>query len=268
MIESLPAVTSPVFAVVSGKPFTELPADLFIPPDALEVLLDSFTGPLDLLLYLIRRQNIDILDIPIAHITDQYIQYINLMEEHRLELAADYLVMAAMLAEIKSRLLLPPTESASDELEEDPRLALVRKLQIYEQFKEAAMSLDELPRCDRENFRFSMMTSGIQTIITPPEVMLSSLVEAMQDLIKRQGHQVHHQITREPLSVRDRMTQVLERLQQEKSIALTQLFAREEGRMGLAVTLLAILELGRQSLVVITQTMMYAPIHIQAARHG
>lgn len=268
MAESLAAVTPAVFAVVSGKPLTEIPADLFIPPDALEVLLDSFTGPLDLLLYLIRRQNLDILDIPIAHITAQYIQYINLMEEHRLELAADYLVMAAMLAEIKSRMLLPPRDNPTDEVEEDPRLALVRKLQIYEQFKEAAMNLDEMPRSDRDNFRFSMVTTGVKTIITPPDVMLTSLIEVMQDLIKRQGHQVHHQITREPLSIRERMTQVLERLQLEPSLSLTELFTREEGRMGLAVTLLAILELGRQSLVVITQTVMYAPIHLQAARHG
>ncbi|MFC3907689.1 segregation and condensation protein A [Legionella dresdenensis] len=257
-----------VLALVDGKPFTEVPADLFIPPDALRVLLDSFTGPLDLLLYLIRRQNIDILDIPIARITNQYMQYINLMEEHQLELAADYLVMAAMLAEIKSRLLLPVPAGADDEEMEDPRLALVKKLQLYEQFKQAAIAIDELPRCEREIYRGAIAADGLQMIIMHPDVNLDELTQAMMELIERQGHEVHHQISREPLSVRERMALVLERLQQDKTVMFNQLLQEDEGRMGLAVTLLAILELARQSLVLITQTAAFSPIHLQAVQNG
>lgn len=258
---------SPVLAIVAGQPFTEVPGDLFIPPDALEILLDSFSGPLDLLLYLIRRQNIDILDIPIALITKQYMQYIQLMEEHRLELAAEYLVMAAMLAEIKSRLLLPPSPQSAEEMEEDPRAVLVRKLQAYEQMKNAAVSLDNLPRCERDVFWFSMKTEKIENPIVHPDVDLFILTAVMRDLIKRQSHSIRHQITREPLSVRERMTAVLERIYQEKIVSFEQLFKREEGRMGIAVTLLAILELARQSLLIITQAQAFTVIHLQAANH-
>lgn len=263
------AVLPSILAVIAGKPFTEVPADLFIPPDALEVLLDSFSGPLDLLLYLIRRQNIDILDIPIALITQQYMQYIQLMGETRLELAADYLVMAAMLAEIKSRLLLPPNPGQYDEDNElDPRMELVRKLQAYEQFKQAAQQLDELVRVERDVFRFSINSESLEQAIVHPDVDLFFITEVMQDLIKRQGHSIHHQIAREPLSVRERMTKVLDRLEQESSLSFTQLLEQKEGRMGLAVTLLAILELARQSLLIITQTNAYAVIHIQAVKHA
>lgn len=265
---SLAAVELPVLAVVSGKPLTEAPVDLFIPPDALRVLLDSFTGPLDLLLYLIRRQNLDILDIPVAHITRQYMQYIQLMEAHRLELAADYLVMAAMLAEIKSRLLLPVNKESEEENDEDPRMVLVRKLQVYEQFKQAAETLDTLPRCERDLFRITLEAQGLQAIVRPPEVLLSSLLDAMTDVITRQGHQVSHQIQREPLSVRERMGIVLERLQSGQCLSFTSLLRDDEGRMGLAVTLLAVLELARQSLLTLTQTVAYAPIYVQATRHG
>lgn len=260
--------TPVVLAMVSGKPVTELPMDLFIPPDALEVLLDSFSGPLDLLLYLIRRQNIDILDIPIAHITRQYMQYIHLMEERRLELAADYLVMAAMLAEIKSRLLLPPSPQAEETLEDDPRLMLVRKLQAYEQMKQAALMLDELPRYDRDLFQIQILSTGLEAITILPDVALSLLPQMMQGLIERQGHEVSHQISREQLSVRERMTIVLDRLYQEKTLAFHQLFTADEGRMGLTVSLLAILELARQSLVIISQAAAYTPIHILAVEHG
>ncbi|WED44145.1 segregation and condensation protein A [Legionella cardiaca] len=265
----LPESTEPaaVLAIVAGQPFTEVPGDLFIPPDALEVLLDSFSGPLDLLLYLIRKQNIDILDIPIALITQQYMQYIHLMEEHRLELAAEYLVMAAMLAEIKSRLLLPPAPQSEDEIEEDPRAALVRKLQEYEQMKNAAVSLDNLPRCERDVFWFSIVSEKIESPVLHPDVELNVLTEVMRDLMKRQSHLSRHQITREPLSVRERMAFVLERLHQEKNLSFEQLFKREEGRMGLAVTLLAILELARQSLLIITQASAFTFIHLQAAHH-
>ncbi|ARG97443.1 segregation and condensation protein A [Legionella micdadei] len=259
--------TIPVLAIVDGKPVTEVPPDLFIPPDALEILLESFSGPLDLLLYLIRRQNIDILDIPIAHITQQYMQYIHMMEERRMELAADYLVMAAMLAEIKSRLLLPVNPSQTEEAEEDPRLELVRKLQVYEQFKNAALELDNLPRCDRDVFRFSLPCENMERTVMHPDVEIDSLVEAMRELIKRQSHLVNHQISREPLSVRERMSLVLDRLNRDKTVIFTQLFNRVEGRMGLAVTLLAILELARQSLLVIIQANPYTAIHVQVVNY-
>lgn len=267
MIADLSAVTAPVVAVVAGQPLTEMPADLFIPPDALEVLLDSFSGPLDLLLYLIRRQNLDILDIPMTRITQQYLQYIQLMQAHRLELAADYLVMAAMLAEIKSRLLLPPSPGQEEELEEDPRLALVKKLQAYEQMKQAAILLDDLPRLERDIFRFSIAVEALEYSLLHPDVELSALAEAMGVLIERKGHLSNHQIAREPLSVRERMATILGRLQSDKPLPFIQLLVPEEGRMGLAVTLLAILELARQSLLVITQASAYAVIYLQAPHH-
>jgi segregation and condensation protein A len=189
--------------MIAGKPLTEMPQDLFIPPDALEVLLDSFTGPLDLLLYLIRRQNIDIMDIPMRMITQQYMQYIELLEK-RIELAADYLVMAAMLAEIKSRLLLPMEPTSDDQMEEDPRMALVKRLQLYEQFKQAALSLDELPRWERDIFPIQLACKIEVAKKALPDVALSALLEAMQEISRRQSHQVHHLIEREPLSVRER----------------------------------------------------------------
>jgi len=265
---SVAAAELPVLAIVSGQAVTETPADLFIPPDALRVLLDSFSGPLDLLLYLIRRQNLDILNIPVAHITRQYMQYIHLMEETRHELAADYLVMAAMLAEIKSRLLLPVSRDQEEECEDDPRMVLVRKLQLYEQFKQAAETLDTLPRCERDIFRIILAAQGLQAIVRPPEVLLSALTEAMNDVLTRQGHEVNHQIMREPLSVRERMGVILERLQSGETVTMTALLQQEEGRAGLAVTFLAVLELARQSLLVLTQTAAYAPIYLQAIQHG
>ncbi|KTC79693.1 segregation and condensation protein A [Legionella cherrii] len=253
-----------VKAIVDGKELTELPDDLFIPPDALEVLLDSFSGPLDLLLYLIRKQNIDILDIPIMSITKQYLHYIQLMECRRLELAADYLLMAAMLAEIKSRLLLPAPPS-SDEEEEDPRMALVRKLQAYEQIKIAAELLDGLPRQERDHFMIQVVPSELERIIVHPEVTLEDLIDAMKSLLKREEQISHHQVSREVLSVRERMSDILMRLQEHKLLEFNQLFSIKEGRIGLVVSLLAILELARQSLIVITQNEPFSPIHLQAA---
>ena len=252
-----------VLAVVAGKPFTEMPTDLFIPPDALEVLLDSFTGPLDLLLYLIRQQNIDILDIPIVIITQQYMKYIELLEERRMELAADYLVMAALLAEIKSKLLLPPSPSLLDDIEEDPRMELVRRLQAYEQFKRAALFIDLLPRYERDVFQVQVCHSHEIMKKDPPNIVLSDLVAAMHGLLQHQQVLTHHQISRELLSVRERMTIILGQLQGEKLIELSRLLNHDEGRMGLVVTLLAILELARQSLVIITQTAAYSPIHLR-----
>ena len=254
-------------AIVDGQPLLEVPIDLFIPPDALEVLLESFSGPLDLLLYLIKKQNFDILNIPVALITKQYMHYVQLMKEQRLELVADYLVMAAVLAEIKSRMLLPKPTHAEDEIEDDPRAMLVRKLQLYEQFKEAARLIEDLPRCDRDNFRFCLKNEGTEPLILPPNVALDELVEAMFDLLEEKSHQINHQISREPLSVRERMAVVLVRLQQEKSLELIQLFTAQEGRMGLAVSLLAILELARQSLIKVVQIAAFDPVHIQEVTH-
>ena len=262
MTVELAAVPS-ILAVVAGRPLTELPTDLFIPPDALEILLDSFTGPLDLLLYLIRQQNIDIMDIPMAIITQQYMQYIDLLEERRMELAADYLVMAALLAEIKSRLLLPVSSKLQDDIEVDPRMELVRRLQAYEQFKQAASFIDKLPRFERDVFQIQVCTDNVILNKAHPDVDFSSLLDAMVNLLQRQEHLTHHQVTREVLSVRERMSEILAQLQQDKLIAFTGLLNLDEGRMGLVVTLLAILELARQSLVIITQTEAYAPIHLQ-----
>lgn len=254
-----------IVATIDGAPYTEVPHDLFIPPDALEVLLDSFTGPLDLLLYLIRRQNIDIMDIPILKITRQYMEYIDLMEQRRLELAADYLVMAAVLAEIKSRLLLPLTPTQQEGVEEDPRMALVRRLQVYEQYKQAAMTLDSLTRCERDVFPIHINAERLDVIKPQPEVDLSLLVSAMQSLLVDRGHCVSHPIQRELLSVRDRMVQVLHRIQTDHYLEFTSLYFREEGRMGLVVSLLAILELAKQSLLMITQTSAYSPIYLKAS---
>jgi len=251
-----------VVAIVGGQPITDLPHDLFIPPDALEVMLDSFTGPLDLLLYLIRRQNIDIMDIPVLVITRQYMQYIELMEKCRMELAADYLVMAAMLAEIKSRLLLPREPTPGIETEEDPRMELVRRLQEYEQFKYAASMLDTLTRCERDVFPVHTHLSNISLIRPHPDVDLKSIVSAMESLLVTQGRQVSHSIQREILSVRVRMGEVLSRLQHEHYLDFSRLYFVQEGRMGLVVSLLAILELAKQSLLVITQTALYAPIYV------
>jgi segregation and condensation protein A len=265
--DSSTLASSSQLAVVAGKPLTEMPADLFIPPDALLVLLDSFSGPLDLLLYLIRHQNIDILDIPIARISQQYMQYIQLMEAHRLELAADYLVMAAMLAEIKSRLLLPVHPCQQEDLEADPRAELVRKLQAYEQIKHAALEIDKLPRCDRDLFRFAISAESLVQRISYPKVDLSSITGAMAELLRHQSHLLHHRILGESLSVRERMTEVLARLQYKETLSFTQLILRAEGRMGLIVTFLAILQLARQSLLFITQMTAYAAVYIQAVDH-
>lgn len=253
-----------VFAIISGQPLTKLPADLFIPPNALKILLDSFSGPLDLLLYLIRRQNIDILNIPITQITQQYLNYIALIEEYQLELAAEYLVMAAMLAEIKSRLLLPTITNETEENEDDPRLDLVKKLQIYEQFKQAAANLDTLERVERDNARFAMPVDGLTISANYPEVQLADLVNAMISLLNRPGLPVAHQIIKETFSVKERMILVLECLQLQQSIGFNELLKRKEGRAGLAVTLMAILELARQSLLIINQTGAYTPLYLQA----
>ncbi len=256
-------LTCSVTAIVDGKPITEIPADLFIPPDALEVLLDSFTGPLDLLLYLIRRQNINILDIPMVLITKQYLHYIELMEKQRLELAADYLVMATVLAEIKSAMLLPVVTEPEQE-DCDPRMELVRRLQLYEQFKHVAMHLDDRERLERDVFQIQVQASCHPLPIMLPEVRLLDLTNAMLHVLQQQNHLQHHQISKEPLSVRERMTYILKRLNDELIIDFNSLFTQNEGRKGLVVSLLAMLELAKQALVVVTQTSAYTPIYIKA----
>lgn len=253
----------PVIATVAGEPVTEFPRDLFIPPDALEILLDSFTGPLDLLLYLIRRQNIDIMNIPILTITRQYMQYIELMELRRLELAADYLVMAATLAEIKSRLLLPRDPQVEDSSEEDPRMELVRRLQEYEQYKYAAQMMDSLVRCDRDVFPVRINIDNLSLVKPQPDVQMALLVSAMASLLTECERNVSHPVQRELLSVRERMNSVLARLQVEPYLGLKDLYLAEEGRMGLVVSFLAILELAKQSLLIIMQTEPYALVYIK-----
>ncbi len=257
------AVDPPAIARVGGQPFTRIPPDLYIPPDALEVFLEAFEGPLDLLLYLIQRQNLNILDIPVAAITRQYMDYLALMQELRLELAAEYLVMAAWLAEIKSRLLLPRSTSAEvDEL--DPRAELVRRLQEYERFQQAARALDALPRLERDCFLASAEQPHEKNIArTPPPVNLADLLEALREVMTRAELFSRHPIQRELLSVRERMSHVLEQLEALRFTAFTALFRPEEGRMGVVVTFLAVLELLREALLELVQSEPFAPIHVR-----
>ena len=254
------------FAVVEGEPLVELPRDLYIPPDALEVFLEAFEGPLDLLLYLVKRQNLDILDIPIAGITRQYMEYIDLMKVFRLELAAEYLAMAAMLAEIKSRLLLPRPESIGDE--EDPRAELVRRLQEYERYKQAAERIDELPRIGRDLVEIRAATPHVRMERPQPKVELDDLLAALADVLARAESYRHHRVQMEWLSVRERMSLVLERVQEARFVEFTALFTPREGRQGVVVTLLALLELLRESLVDIVQAKPLGPLHVRAARSG
>ncbi|HHW77430.1 MAG TPA: segregation/condensation protein A [Xanthomonadaceae bacterium] len=255
-------VAAPPLARVGGEPYTQLPQDLYIPPDALEIFLEAFEGPLDLLLYLIRRQNLNILDIPIAAITRQYMEYLALMQELRLELAAEYLVMAAWLAEIKSRLLLPGPVLTEAE-EEDPRAELVRRLQEYERFQQAARALDALPRLERDTFAASAEPAQREVARAPPPVSLADLLHALREVLARAELFGRHHIQREALSVRERMSQVLERLDALRFTPFTALFRPEEGRMGVVVTLLAVLELLREALLELVQTEPFAPIHLR-----
>ena len=259
-----PAQAEMPFAVVDGEPITTLPQDLYIPPYALQVFLEAFEGPLDLLLYLIRRQNIDILDIPIAEITKQYVQYIELMKEMQLELAGEYLLMAAMLAEIKSRMLLPRPESHEDE-EEDPRAELVRRLQEYERYKKAAEDISDLPRLERDVFVASADAPDRKVVTTLPDVTLKELLLAFHDVLKRAEMFSSLQMQREPLSVRQRMTEILTRIKGSRFTAFSELFDPEEGRMGVAVTFIAILELLREAIIEVVQAEDYAPLHVRAA---
>ena len=251
------------FAIVEGEPYTHIPMDLYIPPHALEVILDAFEGPLDLLLYLIKRQNIDILNIPIAKITHQYMHYIEVMQELQLELAAEYLVMAAMLAEIKSRMLLP-RPSLQEEEGEDPRAELVRRLQEYERYKRAAEEIETLPRLERDVFQASAEMCERKVVEILPDVTLRELLLSFQEVLLRADMFAHHHVQRETLSVRQRMSDVLARIQDGNFAEFTSLFTPEEGRMGVVVTFLAILELIREALLDIVQAEAYAPIHVKA----
>ena len=255
------------FAVVLGEKVTEIPKDLYIPPDALEVFLETFEGPLDLLLYLIRRQNIDILEIDVAKITHQYISYVELMKVVQFELAAEYLLMAALLAEIKSQTLLPRSSELGEE-EEDPRAQLILKLQEYERYKEAAESIDELPRVRRDIFTTSAELPELEKQVPQPDVELKELLVVFAEVMHRADMFKTHQVMREKLSTRERMTLVLERLQSEKFVPFIQLFSVEEGRLGVVVTFLAIMELIKESLVEIVQNEDYGAIHVKARQMG
>jgi segregation and condensation protein A len=251
-------------AIVHGNAVTELPKDLYSPPEALEVFLDAFEGPLDLLLYLIKRHNLDVLNIPIAEITRQYMEYVEMMKELHFELAADYLVMAAMLAEIKSRMLLPRPVSEEED-EDDPRAELVRRLQEYERFKTAAEDLNELPRLERDNFQVSVSVPNLNVRKLHPNVELKDLLHAFKDVLVRSDMFTHHHIKMEPLSVRERMSIILSRVQPDKFIPFVELFDPKEGRLGVVVTFLAILELVKESLIGLVQTNPYEPIHVTVA---
>ena len=250
-------------ALVRGQPLLQIPQDLYIPPDALEVILEAFEGPLDLLLYLIRRQNLDILDIPIAEITRQYVDYIELMHEMKLELAAEYLVMAAILAEIKSRLLLPrpPLEEG---VEDDPRAELVRRLQEYERFKKAAEDIEAMPRQDRDFAPAHVVVEDHNVIRLPPPVELRELLLALKDVMKRAELYGHHEIEREALNVRSRMSDLLNALGDGEFHRFENLFEASEGRRGVVVTFLALLELAKEQLVEIVQEAALAPIYLKS----
>jgi segregation and condensation protein A len=251
------------FAFVAGKAVTDLPRDLYIPPDALEVFLEAFEGPLDLLLYLIKRQNIDILEINVSDITDQYIAYVELMEAAQFELAAEYLVMAAMLAEIKSRILLPRT-SDEDEEEEDPRAQLIRRLQEYERFREAAEALDEYPRLERDIHLASAEAPKLEREIPKPEVDLKEILQAFATVLRRSDLFEHHHIQRDSLSTREKMSQILLTISDNQFTPMLSLLHRDEGRMGVVVTFLAIMELIKEALIDIAQCEPFGPIHIKA----
>lgn len=248
--------------VVAGQPVTALPEDLYIPPDAMRVILEVFQGPLDLLLYLIKKHNLDILDIPVAHITHQYIEYIEMMQYMQLELVAEYLEMAALLAEIKSRMLLPKPKTANEE-EIDPRAELVRRLQEYEQIKSAAEKLGELPRLGSEIFVCSADVPDLSITKAHPEVDLTELLYAFKDVLKRADMQTAHNIEKEVLTVRERMSRILRQLQNDKFVNFVDLFDYSEGRLGLVVTFLAILELTREWVLELVQSESFAPVYVR-----
>jgi segregation and condensation protein A len=249
-------------AIVAGQEVTEFPVDLYIPPDAMRVILEVFEGPLDLLLYLIKRHNLDILDIPVARITHQYIEYIDLMQHMQLELVAEYLEMAALLAEIKSRMLLPKPKNAEED-EVDPRAELVRRLQEYEQIKSAAEKMSTLPRMGNDMFASSVLLPDLNTVKAHPDVDMTELLYAFRDILKRADLQVAHNIEREVLTVRERMSRILRQLQSDKFVNFVDFFDYSEGRLGLVVTFLAILELTREWVLELVQSEPFAPIYVR-----
>lgn len=270
--EGLPPEQTEMAIRVHGESMNELPKDLYIPPDALEVILEAFEGPLDLLLYLIKRQNMDILDISVSEITHQYVRYIQMMTEMRFELAAEYLLMAAMLAEIKSRMLLPKRES-DEEDEDDPRAELVRRLQQYERYKKAAQDIDALPRLERDIRPTNIEFAGEKPEIAQPDIELKELLLAFKDVLQRADMFQKHQVDSEPLSMRERMGQVLAQLESALAdgrdfIEFSLLFTVEEGKQGVIVSFIATLELLKEGLIDIVQAQPYSPLHIRAALHS
>lgn len=257
-----PAEQAPL-ARVSGKPVVDLPRDLYIPPDALAVFLEAFEGPLDLLLYLIRRQNMDILNIDVSEITKQYMDYIGAVEAMRFELAAEYLVMAATLAEIKSRMLLPRQES-EDEEDIDPRAELIRRLQQYERFKQAAEDIDDMPRLERDNFVASAALPRMPSSQPHPDVDLREILFALQGVLKRADLFTSHHVERERLSTRERMSSILSVLRDDQFVTFESLFTPEEGRLGVVVSFLATLELVKEQLIEVVQAEVLGPIHVRA----
>jgi segregation and condensation protein A len=262
-IEDLPVQAELPLAYVAGEAITEAPKDLYIPPDALEIFLEAFEGPLDLLLYLIKRQNIDILEINVADITDQYMAYVELMHASQFELAAEYLVMAAMLAEIKSRILLPRQEEEEAE-EGDPRMQLIRRLQEYERFKQAAEDINELPRMDRDYHRAKAAIPEIERITPDPAVDLQEILIALSGVLRRADMFEHHHIQFETLSTREKMSEIMVHLSGHKFVPLSSLLAKDEGRLGIVVTFLAVMELMKDSMVEIVQTDPFGPIHLKS----
>ena len=251
-------------AVVMGEVMQDWPQDLFIPPDALEVVLESFEGPLDLLLYLIRKQNLDILNIPVADITRQYMGYVELMRAANLDLAAEYLVMAALLGEIKSRMLLPKPQS-EDEDEEDPMAALIRRLQEYERFSDVAQQLEERPRLDRDIYKAKVLFDDPNPPVVEAHIHIEQLMNAYQGVIDRMDANQHMKVSRDTLSMRERMTTILTRLQDKEYLSFEELFTSEEGRLGVVVTFIALLELFRDDMLIVIQTEPLAPIHVRRA---
>lgn len=265
IIHNQPQQSEMPFAVIQGEALSVMPKDLYIPPRALEIILEAFEGPLDLLLYLIKRQNLDILDIDVAAITHQYLSYIQLMREIQLELAADYLVMAAMLAEIKTQMLLPQHSSGFDE-DEDPRLELIKRLQEYERFKKAAEDIDELPRIGRDTHQASAEVTCRDMQKSYPEVNIKELLVAFNGVLKRAEMFTSHQVSPESLSVRERMSRILDKLLGKKFVRFESLFMVNEGKAGVVVTFLALMELIKESLIDVVQTDPFDSIHLVAKK--
>jgi segregation and condensation protein A len=257
------AEADPALILVNGSPLEKLPDDLFIPPEALEVFLETFQGPLDLLLYLIRKQNLDILDIPVALITRQYMEYVELMRHFRLDLASEYLVMAATLAEIKSRMLLPRPVSEEQADEEDPRAALIRRLQEYERFSQAAREIGDRPRLERELYLVSADFEDPAPAPVEARASLDDLLVAFRSVLERSVHNRHYGVGHEKLTVREKMTHILDRIQQDRMLRFEELFDPAEGRLGLVVCFMAILELCRDHMLVVVQNESFAPIHLK-----